>query len=355
MSRTSSLPRTFLVAAFTVASFVAGGSADAQPSACEVIPGLCQLVMSCDPDNQIPKCTSTGCTCVTLCNANRDCPNMQDCTDGKCQRAAEACSLDSDCRDGKVCGARGTCEAAPPPGPCTSDAACDDHNPCNGRETCDGRDCRPGVPPSCDDGNAFTTDSCWIVDRAQNTYGCQSTGPSPCSVSGIRLPTIRFAGAKPGTKGRRFVWTGTLETRMSIAPPYDLPNSSVRVIVADQAGRSLVDAVIKGVPGGSPAGGGWTKDPKGGWTYRDPNPNAPVSRATFRDPTPKNFGRPFEIEGVMSRDTLGRTGPSRLAGGLIVDWTGDISGPCGVVSVPLCGPREMMGETWTVCREGRLR
>lgn len=348
MSHAWSFRRTFVVTLSMCAFLLPAAPVRAQPQlppACAVIPGLCSVVMSCDPANSIPTCTPTGCTCTVLCNAPWECGNGQDCTDGVCAPSPNACTRDSQCRNGQVCGSRGTCEPAPPPPPCTSDAACDDHDPCNGRETCDGRDCRAGARPSCDDGNALTTDTCTIVDRAQNAFRCDHTGPSACSASKIIQPTIRFDTGKLGSRGRRFVWSGTIETRMSVAPPHDLPSSSVRVLVADQAGRLLVDGVIKG-------GSGWSKDPRGGWTFRDPDPKAVVHRATFRDPDPKHFGRSFEIEGVMAASPARA---SRLAGGLIVDWTGDISGPCGVVAVPVCTPRQIMGEPWMVCRGEALR
>jgi hypothetical protein len=46
--------------------------------------------------------------------------------------------------------------------PCQADLGCDDGNLCNGVETCDVTTglCRPGTPPSCDDGNPCTTDVC---------------------------------------------------------------------------------------------------------------------------------------------------------------------------------------------------
>jgi uncharacterized repeat protein (TIGR01451 family) len=59
-------------------------------------------------------------------------------------------------------------------------ALCDDGNPCNGAETCGGvAGCRPGTPPSCDDNNACTADSCDPMRGCVHTplsgcAGCQS-------------------------------------------------------------------------------------------------------------------------------------------------------------------------------------
>jgi hypothetical protein len=347
MSHGRSRSRTFSVALFLAPSLFAGAAAEAQPAACQVVPGLCSAVTSCTSPS-FPVCTSTGCTCRIPCNADRECPNGQDCAAGVCAPSPLACSVDSQCTGGQVCGARGTCVPGPAVPACTSNAACDDRDPCNGIETCDGTDCRRGVPPSCNDGNEYTSDRCVVVNGPQGTFRCDNVGPSACSNSAIRQPVLRFASARPGAKARRFVWSGTLEARVSLAPPYDVPNSTVRVIVADQAGTLLVDELIKG-------GAGWKKDPKGGWTYTNSDPGARVSRATFRDPDAKRFGRSFEIEGVTLANIRTGARAPRLAGGLVVDWTGDISGPCGVVAVPVCGPREIMGEQWMVCRERALR
>jgi hypothetical protein len=58
-------------------------------------------------------------------------------------------------------------------------ALCDDGDPCNGTETCGGAaGCQAGTPPTCDDGNACTVDTC------DSSVGCLHTpipGCTPCN------------------------------------------------------------------------------------------------------------------------------------------------------------------------------
>src|SRR5262249_20269969 len=61
-------------------------------------------------------------------------------------------------------------------------ALCSDGDPCNGTEVCGGaQGCLAGTPPSCDDGNACTQDSCMPF------VGCQHAGISNCHGSNPRV------------------------------------------------------------------------------------------------------------------------------------------------------------------------
>ena len=61
-----------------------------------------------------------------------------------------------------------------------ADALCDDGNPCTGTETCGGAaGCMPGTPPSCDDSNACTSDSC---DAGVGCVNTAMPGCMPCTV-----------------------------------------------------------------------------------------------------------------------------------------------------------------------------
>jgi beta propeller repeat protein len=75
--------------------------------------------------------------------------------------AGAECTGDAACDDSNECTvdecACAFCRHKPA---CTSNAECSDGVFCNGTEQCVGGCCNPGVPPSCDDGIACTTDSC---------------------------------------------------------------------------------------------------------------------------------------------------------------------------------------------------
>lgn len=73
-----------------------------------------------------------------------------------------------------------------PEGPgCADDVECNDGDPCNGAETCNGGVCTPGAAPSCDDGDACTSDACVAIDA--NQWQCESGAVDcddgdPCTV-----------------------------------------------------------------------------------------------------------------------------------------------------------------------------
>lgn len=305
---------------------------------------ICNLVTACAAGN--PTCTPSGCTCVLFCNRNFDCNRGETCVSGRCAPSPLACENDSDCSTGMLCGPRAVCETAPPT-PCT-DAGCDDKNPCNGKETCDGFTCRRGAPVSCDDGNSVTFDLCEIDRSKPEGYRCENSGPDKCSAVPLRQPTLRISS--PRQLGHReFVLTGILETRFSKKPPTDLPSSSIRVVLGDKSGKPILDTTVEGLKTSS-AKEGWSQDPKRGWRYENRAPDAPISRMTFRDPAVKQFGMQFEVVGRLPPGAVPRFGSFATGGALMVDWTGDISGPCGAILVPVCGMRNIGGQDWMYCR-----
>jgi RHS repeat-associated protein len=164
---------------------------------------------TCDPSTGVahdPVAAGTACADADLCNGDETCdgsgtcaagtaPVMDDgnpCTTDTCSPAtgvahspvaAGTTCADADlCNGGETCNESGVCVAGTPPtidddNPCTADScdpatgvahtpvaagtACADADICNGDETCDGNGtCSAGTPPVVDDQNACTTDSC---------------------------------------------------------------------------------------------------------------------------------------------------------------------------------------------------
>ncbi|MDQ7087289.1 MAG: hypothetical protein Q9Q13_05265 [Acidobacteriota bacterium] len=56
-----------------------------------------------------------------------------------------------------------------PTAECLAAADCDDGLPCNGTESCGDFQCAAGAPPSCDDGDVCTDDSCIDPTGCSNT------------------------------------------------------------------------------------------------------------------------------------------------------------------------------------------
>jgi hypothetical protein len=114
------------------------------------------------------------------------------------------------CEDGKLCNGAETCDGAGhcQPGPnATAGTSCPDGDLCNGDETCDGfGSCGAGTPPTVDDGNACTADSCDPTGGVLHTNlpdgtRCSGIGTctnGTCSVTGTVFSDdfIQFQGSQ---------------------------------------------------------------------------------------------------------------------------------------------------------------
>jgi len=105
------------------------------------------LVDSHTPDASLPDATES-------CAADADCPECAPCDldRGLCIPLTEA----------RLCaGGAGTCQdGVCLRHSCVVDGACDDGDSCNGVERCGPSGCQHGEPPSCNDGDVCTADSC---------------------------------------------------------------------------------------------------------------------------------------------------------------------------------------------------
>ncbi len=130
--------------------------------------GVCQAgsVLNCADTNP---CTTDACNPATGCT-HTNLPAGSSCTDGNACNGAETCSAGGVCQSGTP----PTCNDA---NPCTADSCspasgcqnvpvslgtpCPDGNACNGDERCLSPGvCTPGSPISCNDSNPCTSDSC---------------------------------------------------------------------------------------------------------------------------------------------------------------------------------------------------
>ncbi len=183
-------------------------------------------VDSCDPvQGVVHAAVSAGTSCsdgnacngAEACNGAGTCapgqaPATDDgnpCTDDSCQplsgvvhvavAAGTACSDGNTCNGAEACDGAGACAAGVPPtvddgNPCTADscgasgvvhtpvaagAACGDDNACNGAETCNGSgSCVASAAPVVDDGNPCTADSC---DPSQGVIHAAVSAGTSCS------------------------------------------------------------------------------------------------------------------------------------------------------------------------------
>ncbi len=104
---------------------------------------------TCEPDLHIGASCESDLDCDDACFCN----GREVCSGGTCVAGSDPCSAatcaTSACTETDHCTAVG------------DDALCDDGDPCNGAERCDTEDgCRAGAPPSCNDSDVCTIDSC---------------------------------------------------------------------------------------------------------------------------------------------------------------------------------------------------
>jgi hypothetical protein len=180
----------------------------------------CNGSETCDPDTD-PATDPTGCSRT----APPPCPNIGQCIVGTCLEPNGACQqvrMNSLCGAGQVCNAAGQCVAGQA---CTSDAQCQDGIFCNGAEVCVGP-AGAGVcqgagtpaagsnqPPTCDDGDPCTVDSCDEANRrcvhTPRDRDGDGFGDCACSPAGVACdcddtdPTINPNGvdAQPNGTG----------------------------------------------------------------------------------------------------------------------------------------------------------
>jgi hypothetical protein len=127
----------------------------------------CASCTSASQCNDANPCTTDTCASGTCRNA--PVANGTPCADGNACNGAETCQSGA-CRAGTplTCASDGnpcTIESCDPAAGCGSrpaadGAACGDGNACNGAETCRSGACQPGTPLGCADTNACTTDTC---------------------------------------------------------------------------------------------------------------------------------------------------------------------------------------------------
>jgi RHS repeat-associated protein len=137
--------------------------------------------------------------------------------------AGTSCSDGNACNGAETCNATAVCVAGTPPtlddgNPCTTDTctpatgvthtpvaagtSCSDGNVCNGAETCNASAvCVAGAPPSLDDGNACTTDACTAASGVTHTPVAAGTSCSDGNVCNgaetCNASAVCVAGAPP--------------------------------------------------------------------------------------------------------------------------------------------------------------
>jgi hypothetical protein len=124
---------------------------------------------------------SSSCSTNSDCDDGLACNGTETCANGSCAPGApvDCSSLTDPCNTG-VCVEPGSCERQA----VRDGTSCGDGLVCNGEETCSSGSCIPGTGPSCDDGNACTTDTCSEPDGCSNSWVACSTFADGCCPPG---------------------------------------------------------------------------------------------------------------------------------------------------------------------------
>jgi len=188
-----------------------------------------ELYCNGDETCRVGACAPAGrrCTGRLSCDEDLDrcfCQSDTDCDDGVFCNGAETCR-DGECEiSASPCGPGFRCDEATRTCICDSDADCDDGNACNGDETCVDGACRRGLPMTCNDGSAWTDDSC---DPATSACVfppiCELLIVGPAEVTGGRQ--IPFAAEILWQDGRRGDVSALATWRILSAADSDEPSS----------------------------------------------------------------------------------------------------------------------------------
>src|SRR5262249_34865829 len=90
----------------------------------------------------------------------------------------------------------------------TQNTQCADTNPCNGSESCSAGSCVAGTPPTTDDGNPCTADSCDPVLGVRHTPAASGTSCEDGNVCNGREGCLPTAGCVPPPSGAVSWWPG---------------------------------------------------------------------------------------------------------------------------------------------------
>jgi hypothetical protein len=165
-----------------------GSACTAAPDSCDAGGGCGGPPLPCDDGNL---CTIDGCDAKTGCT-HVLAPDGTSCADADACNGAEAC-------------VGGACKKGPPPScddanPCTADTcvaqagcihvALQDGLPCSNGDVCDGAEvcqkglCAAGAPLSCDDGDPCTADTCDAVKGCVHAPSCGDAGAGGGALGG---------------------------------------------------------------------------------------------------------------------------------------------------------------------------
>ena len=293
----------------------------------------CFSANPCSSNSQCPQgqCSSSGtCKPTAPCNNNLDCPSNQFCNGGRGQcEDRPTCSSDAQCGGGLVCDPK-TSFCAPA---CNTNRDCDDHNDCT-IDSCDGIRC-VHTARSCDDGDPLTGDYC------DKTSGCvhDRGGRSQCNSIGVSNTTLTATRATRAIGVTGFTLSGRMNAAFKAKSRIDPSQGRIQITIVDAYGNALVDEAID-----PKSEARWKFDSKDvGWTYSSGDPKAGVQKVTISQAKNKFEGFDIKIEGRFNSSLVPDLKALRPVGALIVSWTGDITGPCGPVTVPQCGFRTTPG------------
>ena len=159
-----------------------------QDPPCDPAVGCQHPPVGCPSDGNLCNGAET-CTPPGGCHSGQlvSCPTGQVCQPQTGQCVTRPCTnVPGECNDDNPCTTDACVNFACTSTPVTNGQPCANSNQCDGAETCQGGVCSPGAPPTCDDGDLCTEDSCDAALGCQHADvpGCCET-PADCGGSNL--------------------------------------------------------------------------------------------------------------------------------------------------------------------------
>jgi len=127
----------------------------------------------------------------------------------------------------------------------------------------------------------------------------------------------------------------------------DPARGRIQITLTDAHGNVLVDQPIDAKAEGKQ----WQFDGKNDiWTYSAADKKSGIQKLVITKDKKKLEEFNFEVQGRFANTNVPDLKALRPRAAIIVNWTGDITGPCSTVTIPQCVPRNTSMGEFTYCR-----
>jgi hypothetical protein len=229
-----------------------GGTARPAGTSCSTTGNQCMTGLTCSMAGTCSG-TATAKPDGTACSDGNLCSPNDVCRAGLCLGGPQTvtCPLDACHPQASCIPTTGLCPAVAVDG-----TACGDGNACNGAETCQTGVCQPGTPPTVDDGNACTADSCDPLAGVIHTpvaagTSCTAMGGAAGACDGAGACV---AGSGSACPGQTLTFAGaswcSIEVKATNGPPQPTGSTTINGSAATLLTYGgVVATAVQAIPG----------------------------------------------------------------------------------------------------------